>query len=132
MLSRHFDELYADFQQYYGIDLFELDVDVDEVTRDVRRASILAAQLPRAARVNVAETPLAEVTRTDYLLRRIELNQREWAYAHTKEAKTGAGAPEPVLFDGELEERNRVRAVEARHSRHVADALGLQGLEVAT
>lgn len=40
---------------------------------------------------------------TDYLLRQIELNQRLWAWAHTKEAKGGHNEPQPLSLPGEAE-----------------------------
>lgn len=109
--------------------MWTLNIWSDYNTRDVERAAILAAQLPSDARVRVAFDPLARVSMTDALLRRVEHNQRLWAYANSKEAKSGANEPKPLLFDGEQERAQREAAREARHSRYVADKFGLHGLE---
>lgn len=111
--------------------MWKLDIWHDRDTRDVTRAAILAAQLPADARVRVAFDPLARLDTADYLLRRIEHNQRLWAYSHTKEAKSGANEPKPIMFDGEQERVAREAARAARHSRYVADMFGLHGLEAA-
>lgn len=123
--------MYADFQQYYGIDMWKLDIWRDIETIDVKRAAILAAQLPADARVRVAFDPLARLDETHFLLRMIEHNQRLWAYAHSKDAKSGSGEPKPVMFNGEQERVARETARAARKSRHVADMFGLHGLEAA-
>lgn len=109
--------------------MWTLNIWGDYNTRDVERAAILAAQLPSDARVRVAFDPLARVSMADALLRRVEHNQRLWAYANSKDAKSGANEPKPLLFDGEQEHAAREAAREARHSRYVADKFGLHGLE---
>ena len=121
--------MYADFQQYYGIDMWTLNIWHDNNTRDVERAAILAAQLPSDSRTRVAFDPFSRVSVSDALLRRIEHNQRLWAYSHSKEAKSGANEPKPLLFDGEQERVEREAARAARHSRYVAERFGLHGLE---
>ncbi len=128
-LASHHDELYADFQQYYGIDLWTLAIFDERHTTDVDRAAILAAQLPRDARVHVAVSPLARVSQTDELLRRVEYNQRVWHWANSKDGEHGANQPKPLMFDGEQEAHDRAAEREARHSKYVADLLGLHGLE---
>lgn len=111
--------------------MWTLNIWHDHDTRDVERAAILAAQLPSDARVRVAFDPLSKVSVTDALLRTIEHNQRLWAYAHSKDAKSGANEPKPRLFDGEQEHAAREAARQARHSKYVADKFGLHGLEAA-
>lgn len=128
-LELHHDELYADFQQYYGIDLWTLAIFDERHTTDVDRAAILAAQLPRDARVHVAADPLARVSVTDFMLRKIEHNQRMWHWANTKDAEQGANPPEQVLFAGEQEAHDRAAERAARQSKRVAELLGLHGLE---
>lgn|GEM_PF-797497 len=130
-LARHHDELYADFREYYGIDLWDMDVFGEEHTRDVDRASILAAQLPGSSRLKRAASPLAGVTTTDALLREIEYNQRIWLYANSEDAKRKVNIPEPIRFDGEEELKESIEEREASRSAYVAAALGLEGLEAA-
>ena len=125
-LAKYHDELYADFQQYYGIDLWQMDTVNDGY--DVRRAAILAAQLPIDARVHVAIDPRASVTLTDVLLRQIELNQRSFAYSFSKDAKNGSNAPESIELPGESEAREKAAQKAVDTSKSVADAFGLKGL----
>lgn len=127
-LDAHPDELYADFWQFYHLDLWLMDIYGDECTPDVLRASVLAAQLPRESRVYVAADQRVLITLTDELLRQIEFNQRAFMTAFSK----NASEPERIEFPGE--EAAYKRAVEraAGESRYIAEAFGLQGLEVAT
>lgn len=113
------------------MDLWDLDIFTDECTRDVESAAILAAQLPGCSRTKRGISPLHAVTTTDALLREIEYNQRIWLYANTDDARRKANVPEPIRFDGEAELKESVEQREASRSAHVADALGLDGLEAA-
>ena len=130
-MERYHDELYADFRECYGIDLWDMDVFGECMTRDVASASILAAQLPGASRTKRAISPLHGVSTTDALLREIEYNQRIWLYANTEDAKNKANIPEPIRFDGESELKESIEQREASRSAYVASALGLEGLEAA-
>lgn len=110
--------------------MWTLDIFRDEYTVDVKRASILAAQLPREARLHVEIDPRARISLEDELLRRIEFNQRVWQYSHTKDAKNRANEPEPILLPGEEEAREKAAEKAANHSKYVAEQFGLIGLAV--
>lgn len=129
-LSKHHDAIYADFQQYYGVDLWTLDIFRDEYTVDVKRASILAAQLPREARLHVEIDPRARISLEDELLRRIEFNQRLWHYSNTEDAKKKINEPSPLPFPGEEEAREKAAEKAANTSKYVAEQFGLIGLAV--
>lgn len=107
-----------------------MDVYGDECTYDVRRAAILAAQLPREARLHVEIDPRSQISLEDELLRCIEFNQRLNLYAKTKDAQSGANEPEPLVLPGESEAREKAAEKAARQSKQVAEAFGLFGLEV--
>lgn len=91
----------------------------DELTSDVLRAAALTRQLPRTSRTFRAMDPAAENGTVEHLLRRIELNQRQWAWAHTQDAKSGANEPQPITLPGERE------SVEAAKERAAVDAMAV-------
>lgn len=121
------DELYADFWQFYHLDMWSMDLDTDECTTDVLRASVLAMQLPRESRTIVASDARASVTLSDALLRQIEYNQRAIMASFSKDAPE----PEPRELPGEEAAHQRAVDRAANQSRYVAERFGLAGLEVA-
>lgn len=102
---------------------------VDESEYDLRRASALAAQLPAEGRVKRAMDPLCAVTVEMAMLRRIEYNQRLYAWAQSDSGRRGTDQPEPVYFDGEQEAAERRAEKEVEESRKTAALFGLDGLE---
>ena len=100
-------------------------LDSDETHRDVLRAAALATQLPRGSRTIAAMAPAAQNGTAEHLLRRIELNQRAWHWAHTKDGQRGANRPEAVPLPGEGEQRDMNVEREERKQGRVAEALGL-------
>lgn len=98
--QHHHDELYADFQQYYRLDLWSFGLDGDETTQDVLRAAILTYQLPRDSRMWAAILPVGVHDESRQLLRRIEYNQRALAWARADKKKRGP-EPDPVYLSGE-------------------------------
>lgn len=63
----------------------------------------LAWQLPKTSRTWRKVEPVLENQTESYLLRQIELNQRMWAWAHTKDAQSGTNEPAPIMLPGEKE-----------------------------
>lgn len=116
-------ELVADFQQWYGLDLLSMDVDTDELTHDVERAAILAAQLPGTSRTRRKANPLNSVDVKEQLLRRIDTDLQAIACG------LGGSEVQPFEFEGEVEQAQRVAERNVRLSRKTAEAFGLQGLE---
>ena len=123
-------EMVADFRQYYGLNLLAFELDTDEYTEDVERASILAAQLPPAGRGKRAISPLNAGTQTENLLRNLEYDVRIFMYSMASKESRGE-EPEPYWFDGELEAAERRRKAEAMRSASIADKFNLNGLEAA-
>lgn len=118
----------ADFQQYYGLNLWHLglDGDTDMTTAEVRRAAALAYQLPKDSRVKSAIAPVAAYGIDVMLLREIEHNQRLWHWANTKDAKRKETAPERMQLPGEEEAYEKaVEHAEARAAR-AAERLGIK------
>lgn len=97
----------------------------DWTHRDVLRAAALARQLPHSGRTVAAMAPAAQNGTAEHLLRQIELNQRAWHWAHTKDAQRGAQKPERLQLPGESEQHELAVEREEQKQRKVADALGL-------
>lgn len=116
----------ADFLQTYHTDLWG--VDWGGVPQgEAERLGALAWQLPRTSRTWQAIDPSLANTTTDHLLRRIEMNQRVWQWAHTKDAENKVNAPDPLPLPGEAE-RNEERGRRAEaEAAAVAAAFGITG-----
>lgn len=84
LLAGHRDELEADFQQWYGLDLAHM-LDAGEF----RRARALAEQLPRASRTVRALQPKAAWGDAEYLLAYIADNLAYMRYeqGHSKKRR---------------------------------------------
>lgn len=124
-MTEHPDELLADFQQTYHLNLWELGVLGDDTTPDVERAAALARQLPKDSRTLVAEDPTLANGTVELLLRQVELNQRHWAWSHTKDGERGVNEPQPIPLPGE-ERMNKKKAEQAeRDMGDVAAAFGM-------
>lgn len=125
-LARHHDELLADFQQTYGMDVWD---DLEEMAASddpPLRLAALAYQLPAASRTRAALNPAASHSTEATLLRQIELNQRYWAWAHTKDAERQENEPEPMWLAGEEQEHERAVEREESMALMVAGALGIE------
>jgi len=124
-VERHPDELLADFQQTYRIDLWRADWEGADAGW-VAHMAALAAQLPRDSRLVRAMAPAASNSPELHMLRRMELNQRLWHWAHTKGAESGANEPQPVLLDGEEEALEEAAEEQRATSIEVANAFNLK------
>ena len=120
---RHPDELLADFQQYYGLDLWALGLDGDETTRDVRRAAILAAQLPEDSRIVRAVAGTTWST-SDYMLRNIEHATRIMLWRDSDPKKRGE-FPTPILAPNETRKAETDAERAAKMARLVAEAFDM-------
>ena len=121
--TAYHDELVADFQQTYGMDVWATDwggLDDGEAAH----LGALAYQLPSDSRVRRAIAPAASHSTETQILRQIELNQRGYMWAQADKSKRGA-EPQPILLDGEQEAHERAVAEQERNAVDVADALGL-------
>lgn len=114
----------ADFQQYYHLNLWEFGLDGDETTKDVLRAAILAYQLPHDSRVWTAIAPSRAHDESRQLLRRIEYNQRAFAWAQADKTKRGP-EPEPMLLNGEEELMEKQAQREKQEQESVAKHFGI-------
>ena len=124
MSAKYPDELLADFQETYGLNLWAFDLDGD-TTDDVLRVAALAYQLGPKSRTWAKVAP--HQTNSDELrmLRDIEHGLRLWYWAHTNEAKDKNTAPEPVLLRGEEAAFEAAREHEKKSAADIAARLGI-------
>jgi hypothetical protein len=125
--TEHPDELLADFQQYYGIDLWwQLYSGLEKLPRlDVAHMAALAYQLPPDSRVKRAVDPTGSNSTELQMLRRIEYNQRCYAWSKTKDAEHKRNEPQPVLLAGEREDVERREREQKQAAVDVAEAFNL-------
>lgn len=114
-MNAHPDEMLADFQETYSLNVWGVCCGLQPDNPE--RMAALAWQLPRSARTWRAMDPSLANSTEAKLLRQIELNQRIWAWAHTKEAENGTNEPVPMPLPGEAER------VEERERQATADAI---------
>ena len=84
------DQLRADFQQYYGLNLDGMGIDYS-----YSHAASILRQLPSNSRIARAENPDAEWTDDTWFLAQIEYGVRLLMWAQTKDAEKGRNRPEP-------------------------------------
>lgn len=111
------DELRADFQQYYGLNIDGMGVDYTHA-----HAAALVAQLPRDARVLVHAVPDAEWTEQTRILAHIEYSLRLLLWSRTKDAQTGRNKPKPLPSPSER--RKRRERIEGADKAFVDKVLG--------
>lgn len=114
------DELLADFQQYYGLNLWSMNLGRDGRHSEAARAATLAAQLPRDSRVMRRLNPVGQHGTEAMLLRQIELDLR--SIAGTKDGSD----PQPLLLEGEEEAHERAVEVEEANAEEMARTFGLR------
>ena len=88
--------MYADFFQYYGVDLH------NRCELSHTDAAILCAQLPRDGRVFRAMDPDSVVDYTAQLLRSIELHVRALVWQQTEDGVAGRNQPEAAPMPSEV------------------------------
>ena len=120
--GKYHDELVADFQSEYGLNLYDMGLDGAETTRDVLRAAVLCAQLPPGCRVARAENPDASWGVESQLLRVLEYDVSCVLYALSKK---GAKKPEPLPLPSERDEHELDTETVERSMAAVDRVLGI-------
>ena len=87
LMRGHRLELRADFQQYYGLDLYGI---------TARHAADLAVMLPRGSRTMRAVNPSNEWSTTEHLLSLIEFWLHVLVWRETKDAKYKRNVPQQI------------------------------------
>lgn len=85
------DELEADFQQYYGLNLERIGIDYS-----VAHAATLATQLPSDSRCMRQEIPGFEWSPEMYMLSAIEHGVRVLAWIQANQGKRRSAFPKPI------------------------------------
>lgn len=99
------DELRADFQQYYGLNIDGMGADYSPA-----HAAALLAQLPLESRIMRAENADLEWDEATYFLAQIEYDLRVLIWQKTKDAQHGRNKPElPKLPRDIRREQERTR-----------------------
>lgn len=109
------DELTADLQQYYGVNLFQHLPDLmgERTNGDIQWLSVLTAQLPSDSRTAITQHPENAWDESTYLLRQIDYVLRMTTWALAGGDKSGP-KPEPVYAPAEI--ISNERAVEQAES----------------
>lgn len=110
----------ADFQEHYGLNLWEMGLDGDEDSPEVHRAAALLSQLPPKARVVIAEDPDASWSADTQFLRLIDYDLR--AIIHQLAAGKGS-KPKPVDLPSVQADLARVADGAAAAQAQVDEAL---------
>lgn len=119
------DELLADLQQTYQIDVWATNWDaLDDDT--AAHLAALTYQLPRDGRVWATVAPASAHSTETLLLREIEHNQRLWHWAHTEDAKNKSTEPQPITLTGEDEAYQARVEREEQNALEVAEAFGIR------
>lgn len=120
-LAGHPDELRADLQQFYGLDLDRMGE-----AYTAAHAAALVRMLPRESRLARVESPALEWSEAEYLLARIEHTLRVLAWQRSKDGQHGRNYPEKLQTPYDRERARRVAASSTPEAmRYVADRLGI-------
>lgn len=118
--TRYPDELRADFQQTYGLNIDGMGEDYS-----FAHAAVLMSQLPSDSRLARKLDPDSEWSQDTFFLAAIEYDLRVLAWQNTKDAQKGRGAPKPPKTPAEREaERKRADSFD---KSLIDSVLGLNG-----
>ena len=118
LLARHPDELRADFQRYYALDLDGLGV-----AYTMHHAAALARCLPRDSATWRAERPELEWGPAEYLLASIDYTLRILAWQNTENGHKGVNAPKRPMTP--MDYARVARKAEETDMEWIAEQLGL-------
>lgn len=116
-LKRYPDELEADFQQHYGLDLEELGRGLS-----IRKAAVLAAQLPVDSRCCIAMDPDRSWSTEAWMLRSIEAHLATYMWSQSDKRKRG---PKPKPRDTPSEARKVLTSIGSTDFEYIANSLGV-------
>lgn len=100
----HPDELRADLQQYYGINIDGMGVDYTHA-----HAAVLMRQLPLTSRLARIADPDSAWTDETHFLAAIEYDLRILAWQKTKDAQHGRNKPKPNKTPREIDKERKRR-----------------------
>lgn len=120
LLAESRDELEADFQQYYGLDLRGMGHDYS-----VAHAAVLAAQLPPHSRVAIKLNPDAAWSDERMLLEMIDYHVRYFMWMFSTDGAKNMRAPELPTTPSRLKELEEQREETKRNREKVDRILGI-------
>lgn len=94
------EEITADFQQYYGLNLWSYGLDGDQLTEQIRYAAVLCSQLPETSRLARKQNAGNEWGVEAHFLRLLEYELRLLLWGLSDEKKRG-DKPSAVLSPSE-------------------------------
>lgn len=103
-MRSHPDELRADFQQYYGLNIDRMCADYSP-----EHAAALLAQLPPGSRTYRSERPELAWGYTEALLASIEYSLRVLRWQNTKDGQRDHNPPKPIDPPGGGEKASKIR-----------------------
>ena len=118
------DELTADFQQYYGLNLWGFGLDGDQLTERIHYAATLCAQLPETSRLARKQNAGNEWGVEAHFLRLLEYELRLLLWGLSDEKKRG-DKPSAVLSPSEREQKQDLVAKTEAIESAVAAAFNL-------
>ena len=122
-MGAHPDELRADLQRFYGLDIDRMGCDYS-----VAHAAACAAHMPRDSACVRAVSPEAAWSDETYLLAAIEYDLRVLAWQNSKDGAKNRNKPKRMQTPADVE-RIKQKA-ENTDFRAIAEALGLGGKAV--
>lgn len=118
---RYPEELRADLQQYYGLNLDGMGVDYS-----YSHAAILVKQLPQSSRLYRVSDSNYRWSEEAWLLWHIEHDLRVLAWQQTKDAQKKRNYPDPLKTPKELEEEQH--KLDNFDKSLIDEVLGLEGV----
>lgn len=124
-MAAHPDELLADFQETYGLNVWNLCQGCEPKQAEAERLGALAWQLPRTSRLWRSIDPSGGYDSATMLLRQLEYDVRSFHWAFTEEGKSKVNEPEPLMLPGEEEAHKRAAEEADNMALEVARIFGL-------
>ncbi len=118
------DEVSADFQQFYGLNLWSFGLDGDQLTERVHYAAALCAQLPETSRLARKQDASNEWGVEAHFLRLLEYELRLLLWGLSDEKKRGE-KPSAVLTPSERAQKQDLVAKAEAIESAVAAAFNL-------
>lgn len=106
-MAAHPDELLADFQETYGLNVWNLCQGCEPKQAEAERLGALAWQLPRTSRLWRALDPSNGYDVATLLLRQLEYNVRAFHWAFSEDGKNKVNEPGLITLPGEEEAHER-------------------------
>lgn len=119
------DELLADFQETYGLNVWYACQGCLPEQDEAERLAALAWQLHKTSRLWRAINPSGAYDSATLLLRQLEYDVRSFHWGFTEDGKSKINEPEPLMLPGEEEARARAAEEADSAAMELARIFGL-------